>query len=1027
MIIFGAGIYLYISLYFLPIQLKQILTGKAQEYIGRKITFKEITYTPLKGIVIHEPVIYQRQNPQEPFFKANEISGQVVITAFFKNQQIVIPSINLKQPHVTIMRTGPEAWNFSDLLNKRTDQKQKSPIQVLVGSLKIEKGRLAYENKTGPHSLALTLHDMNLAIKLSPQSGIDFDITTQLQEGRSFDVNSKSSLQAKGRFNPLSKELNTTLSAQNIALHKILPEFLPHLAPSLNECTIHAAQTNLHSKGNDFHLEGKIHGKADATYSNYAYKGTFYFKDLAFKHESPATVKLSGLAEIQESLIRFNQQGSFDGSATVHFHELNVSGQNISGKATATTGPAANIQLNENRTLSGMISLSGLSLKKDENTLNIDSQITINQAQARWDDIIHLKGDLPESSLSVSLKNKVLTLNTSFRINEADIKIQDDKQITGTIIAKDLTLARLEQQMDGTGELSLEKGTLNSNGISYSGSPQLTFEFVSDPRKNQPLTYRGILKTKQGLLENIPRIGWLDNIEGTVNFRTQYFQTDNLHLSFDGIPIQVSGAVTGIEDPQLDIEAQLQNADLAKLYSYLSDEIKKRGIEPTGSADITLAYEGPLKPFDNAGLDVQANVRNGSLRGLKAPANLSGTITDITGIIKFKNNIMYWKNLQGLYANKIYKLNGQMKGLVAPLIETEIVSSDLNLYSRLNLSQDAYDIEDLRGVYKKLSFGCSGRIHKTDPQNLYLDIDGNLAVDAADLIRVLPPKMHHLKSFDPEGTLTLSFSYKGPGTEPHNARLTSDLTCEDLILNGYHFKKVSADLNHDPGQTGALNAYALFYNGDLAFSSLFDLNKKTWPAKFSAQLKNCDLFLLRKDSQLKGQDLAGKLNVQLDGYGSLKDLNTIKGQGQLTITEGHIWKLKLLEGVWKLLFIPEFEGVIFTEAYVPLTIKDRQCITDNLLLKGKTADMTGHGWIDFDKKINITVSPTFRQTEVFRSSSLKKSLSSILADSEGYIEINITGTLDKPRYSLNTLPTKVLKKATDALIEGVGDLLEDLF
>jgi len=43
------------------------------------------------------------------------------------------------------------------------------------------------------------------------------------------------------------------------------------------------------------------------------------------------------------------------------------------------------------------------------------------------------------------------------------------------------------------------------------------------------------------------------------------------------------------------------------------------------------------------------------------------------------------------------------------------------------------------------------------------------------------------------------------------------------------------------------------------------------------------------------------------------------------------------------------------------------------------------------------------------------------------INIRLSGTIDKPKYSVETLPFKVLKKTTDIFREGIKEILEEIF
>jgi len=145
------------------------------------------------------------------------------------------------------------------------------------------------------------------------------------------------------------------------------------------------------------------------------------------------------------------------------------------------------------------------------------------------------------------------------------------------------------------------------------------------------------------------------------------------------------------------------------------------------------------------------------------------------------------------------------------------------------------------------------------------------------------------------------------------------------------------------------------------------------------------------------------------------------------IRDGHLWKINFLEGIGQALFIPEFKDAVFTDAQATFTVQDRRITSDDIFLQGKLADLSGEGWIDFDKNIRFLIIPSFKETEILKSRSMKKGPTVFLSQAEGYLNILISGTLDHPTYSVDTLPTKVIKKATDSLFQGVQGIFDEIF
>ncbi|MCK5083390.1 MAG: hypothetical protein KAR31_10825, partial [Candidatus Omnitrophica bacterium] len=144
--------------------------------------------------------------------------------------------------------------------------------------------------------------------------------------------------------------------------------------------------------------------------------------------------------------------------------------------------------------------------------------------------------------------------------------------------------------------------------------------------------------------------------------------------------------------------------------------------------------------------------------------------------------------------------------------------------------------------------------------------------------------------------------------------------------------------------------------------------------------------------------------------------------GSLNITDGHLWQWNILDGMSKVLFIPEFKNFVFTEARSDFTIGGRRILTKNAQMTSKSATLDGKGWIDFGQNLNFNIKPTFSRLAILQSESLKKGITSILTQTDGYLNISLTGTLEKPKFRVEKNPIKIIEGAigdTTSTLKGV--------
>jgi len=82
---------------------------------------------------------------------------------------------------------------------------------------------------------------------------------------------------------------------------------------------------------------------------------------------------------------------------------------------------------------------------------------------------------------------------------------------------------------------------------------------------------------------------------------------------------------------------------------------------------------------------------------------------------------------------------------------------------------------------------------------------------------------------------------------------------------------------------------------------------------------------------------------------------------------------------------------------------------------GNKATLDGKGWIDFDKNLNFDIKPKFSELAILQSDSIKKKPTSILTQTDGYINIKLTGTLDNPHFSIEKFPLKIIEETMHRL------------
>ncbi len=1009
------GLY-YINNVFLPIQLKELINSKAQTALKRDIDFSHINYQPFRGFVIKNITIFRKDAPNLPLIHIKEVRFNILFAPLLQRQELVIPSVTIKEPFFHLIRYQDQQWNFADLLQKPASQKQQKGLRLFLGKIKIEKGQIETVDLLTDPAVKILLNNIFLTCKYSlTKRLLDFSLNSEI-------YTAQSTFSSKGTLQLPDKKLQTQLKAKNIDLIPLLKMFYHNEHIILSKADISQADISIatHSKG-AWKIKGDFSGKTNAQFNTKNFKNDFSVQgsDIFYDGENykfQGKISLNK-AELEEDGIKIAQGNLLLKANQIIFLPAK-NAVDIKGHLQMTP-----VYINPNTTFSlsaGGLDIAELHYLRSKQAQLLTGELSLQQCKV-ISDAHSFKFDSLQSPFVLNQGNRKMDVTLSSpSIKKADLLVSKKSFLAEEINLKESVLRIVGS--DTTFKTALHAVNMKAaltETVQFIGNPSAELTIQHFPADIEPWSYVGALQFSNDRIVGINKVGEIKDISGYIKFTQDRLKTPQLTFVAKDTQVTLSGSMSNFSNPYLGIVLSAESFDLSQLNTLFADKLQELQIVPKGRAAVELSFTGQALYPKDAQLEVNAELDDVEVISAKLPA----PVTHMSGYIQYMNNYLSWKNLTGNFYGKTYSLTGEFRDFQQPLITTQVTSEDVQALVKLNIDQQKINIDTLKGNYYNSVFDIFGEADLQESGPPQFTLKGAFSIDLDDIQHLSPGIREKIDPFGLHGILSVKCLFQGDINTWKTGIISLNASGPKLSVKGYSLNKLNLLYQRTKSFQSKLTVSASLYGGDMKVTSLSNINNALLPSKVSLLLTDLNLAQISKDAQWKKKDLSGTLSLQLQAEGPLLQTENITGQGSISILNGEIWTLSLLKGLGKLLFIPEFEGVVFTKGSADFNIRDNRISTQNLLLISKSMEMRGKGWIDKKKNIQMDVNPKFYETEILRSESLKKLPTAIISQADNYMNIKISGSLDKPQFHIDTSPISVIKKTADVLIEGTTDIL----
>ncbi len=181
------GLSIVVKSYLSSDRLKPLILPKAEAATGRKVLLDDISVSLFKGIVARGLSVKEKDG-KEDFVKIGRFVLSYRLLPLLK-KQLVISKIEIGSPSVSIKKERGERYNFSDMMEKRSQEPPKPqkppgpehqalPVSIVADRLFIQNAHLRFVDETKE------LPDVSIALDAEFKGALEKDGTPRMDFGR---------------------------------------------------------------------------------------------------------------------------------------------------------------------------------------------------------------------------------------------------------------------------------------------------------------------------------------------------------------------------------------------------------------------------------------------------------------------------------------------------------------------------------------------------------------------------------------------------------------------------------------------------------------------------------------------------------------------------------------------------------------------------------------------------------------------------------------------------------------------------
>ena len=228
--VIGFIVFTLCGFFAVPFIVKMVLTSQGTKLLHREATVQEVRFNPFYWILQLKGFSLKDRVGEVPFLTFDELALDIESASLLKRAPIV-REVLLKAPHVSLIRTDDQTYNFSDLLAEFSATPEPSPelppstepLRFSVNNIRLEGGSIDFDDR--PKQAKHTVRDLTIGIPFL--SNLPYDLDVYTQPAFAVKING-TPIEFTGKSKPFSESRETSLDVdiKNVELPKYL-EYIP--------------------------------------------------------------------------------------------------------------------------------------------------------------------------------------------------------------------------------------------------------------------------------------------------------------------------------------------------------------------------------------------------------------------------------------------------------------------------------------------------------------------------------------------------------------------------------------------------------------------------------------------------------------------------------------------------------------------------------------------------------------------------------------------------------------------------------